>query len=84
LNGKEIDMKIQKAKPSDKLHKVSTEIVDVMRKAELNPDEVLNIMLNILARSAIITCLSRHELLEAVGVAYNLHLAEESGNETLN
>jgi len=84
LNGKEIDMKIQKAKPSDRIHKVSTEIVDVMRKAELQPDEVVNIMLNILARSAIITCLSKQELLEAVGVAYDLHIADESNNETLN
>jgi PBP1b-binding outer membrane lipoprotein LpoB len=77
-------MKIQKAKPSDRIHKVSTEIVDVMRKAELQPDEVVNIMLNILARSAIITCLSKQELLEAVGVAYDLHIADESNNETLN
>lgn len=77
-------MKIQKAKPSDRIHKVSTEIVDVMRKAELQPDEVVNIMLNILARSAIITCLPKQELLEAVGVAYDLHIADESNNETLN
>ena len=55
-----------------------------MRRAELRPDDVLNIMLNILARSAIITCLTKEELLEAVGVAYNLHLVEESKDETLN
>ena len=77
-------MRIEKAKPSDKLHKVSTEIVDLMRKAELQPDDVLNIMLNILARSAIITCLSRQELVEAVTTTYDLHIANESNNETLN
>jgi len=77
-------MRIEKAKPSDKLHKVSTEIVDLMRKAELQPDDVLNIMLNILARSAIITCLSRQELVEAVTTTYDLHSANESNNETLN
>lgn len=77
-------MKIQKATPSEKIHKVSTEIVDLMRRAELRPDDVLNIMLNILARSAIITCLTKEELLEAVSVAYDLHLVEESKDETLN
>jgi hypothetical protein len=77
-------MRIEKAKPSDKLHKVATDVVNLMRQAELQPDEVLNIMLNILARSAIITCLSRQELVEAVTTTYDLHIAGESNNETLN
>ena len=78
-------MKIEKAPPSDKLHKVSTEIIELMRRADLRPEDVMNIMLNILARSAILLCMERNDLLEAVGCAYDLHIADESNNnETLN
>ena len=78
-------MKIEKAPPSDKLHKVSTEIIELMRRADLRPEDVMNIMLNILARSAILLCMERNDLLEALGLAYDLHIADESNNnETLN
>lgn len=74
-----------KAAPIGKLHSVSSEVIELMRKADLHPDEVMNIMLNLLARSAILLCMERKELLEALGLAYDLHIADESNNnETLN
>jgi hypothetical protein len=67
-----------------KLQQVTGQLIDVMRKAELQPDEVLNIVVNILARSAIITCMDKSDLMEALSMTYDAHLNEESGNETLN
>jgi hypothetical protein len=84
LNGKEKHMTIKKAKPSERVFKISGEVIDLMRKADLLPDEVMNIMLNILAQSAVITCLPKDELVEALIMAYDLHLTEHGKNETLN
>jgi len=67
-----------------KLQQVTSQLIDVMRKAELKPDEVLNIVVNILARSAIITCMDKSDLMEALSMTYDAHLNEESNNETLN
>ena len=67
-----------------KLQLVTSQLIDVMRKAELQPDEVLNIVVNILARSAIITCMDKSDLLEALSMTYDAHLNEENNNETLN
>lgn len=67
-----------------KLQLVTSQLIDVMRKAELQPDEVLNIVVNILARSAIITCMDKSDLLEALSMTYDAHLNEENSNETLN
>jgi len=67
-----------------KLQLVTSQLIDVMRKAELQPDEVLNIVVNILARSAIITCMDKSDLLEALSMTYDAHLNEESKDETLN
>jgi len=68
----------------DKLQQVSGQIIDVMRKAELKPDEVLNILINILARSSIITCVEKQEVIGGLSLAYDMHLAQENSNETLN
>jgi len=84
LNGKEIDMKQQVQMGGVKLQLVTSQLIDVMRKAELQPDEVLNIVVNILARSAIITCMDKSDLLEALSMTYDAHLNEESKDETLN
>lgn len=67
-----------------KLQRVTSQVIDVMRNADLRPDEVLNIVVNILARSAIITCTDKSDLLEALSMTYDAHLAEENNNETLN
>ena len=67
-----------------KLQQVTGQLIDVMRKAELQPDEVLNIVVNILAKSAIITCMDKSDLMEALSMTYDAHLNEESSNETLN
>jgi hypothetical protein len=67
-----------------KLQQVTGQLIDVMRKAELKPDEVLNIVVNILARSAIITCMDKSDLMEALSMTYDAHLNEDSSNETLN
>lgn len=67
-----------------KLQLVTSQLIDVMRKSELQPDEVLNIVVNILARSAIITCMDKSDLLEALSMTYDAHLNEENNNETLN
>jgi hypothetical protein len=67
-----------------KLQLVTSQLIDVMRKAELKPDEVLNIVVNILAKSAIITCMDKSDLMEALSMTYDAHLNEESSNETLN
>ena len=67
-----------------KLQLVTSQLIDVMRKAELKPDEVLNIVVNILAKSAIITCMDKGDLMEALSMTYDAHLNEESSNETLN
>jgi len=67
-----------------KLQLVTSQLIDVMRKSELQPDEVLNIVVNILARSAIITCMDKSDLLEALSMTYDAHLNEEHKNETLN
>jgi hypothetical protein len=68
----------------DKLQQVSGQIIDVMRKAELKPDEVLNILINILARSSIITCVEKKEIVGGLALAYDMHLSQENNNETLN
>jgi hypothetical protein len=67
-----------------KLQQVTSQLIDVMRKAELKPDEALNIIVNILARSAIITCMDKSDLMEALSMTYDAHLNEENSNETLN
>jgi hypothetical protein len=67
-----------------KLQLVTSQLIDVMRKAELKPDEVLNIVVNILAKSAIITCMDKSDLMEALSMTYDAHLNEENSNETLN
>jgi len=67
-----------------KLQQVTGQLIDVMRKAELKPDEVLNIVVNILARSAIITCMDKSDLMEALSMTYDAHLNEDNSNETLN
>ena len=67
-----------------KLQQVTGQLIDVMRKAELQPDEVLNIVVNILARSAIITCMDKSDLMEALSLTYDAHLNEDNSNETLN
>ena len=68
----------------DKLQQVSGQIIDVMRRAELKPDEVINILINILARSSIIACVEKKEVIGGLALAYDLHLSQENSNETLN
>ena len=77
-------MKMREATPDERAFQISGEVIDLMRKAELMPDEVMNIMLNILAQSAVITCLPKDELVEALTTAYDLHLINHSKDETFN
>jgi hypothetical protein len=86
LNGKEIDMKIGAPQLSrdKKLYEASEVMIKAMRDADMKPDEVLNVLLNLLARSAVLACVDKAIILEGLASAYDMHIADDSSNETFN
>ena len=78
--------KLKKPYLSDdkKLYEITDTFVEIMREAELRPDEVINILLNLLARSSILACVDRDTIVSGLSHTYDMHLEQDSKNETLN
>lgn len=79
-------MKIKNPHLSDdkKLYAITDTFVEIMREAELRPDEVLNILLNLLSRSSILACVDKDTIVSGLSHTYDMHLEQDSKNETLN
>ena len=67
-----------------KLYEITNTIVELFSEARLRPDEVLNLLLNLLARSSILACVDRDTIVTGLAQTYDLHLEQDSKNETLN
>ena len=78
--------KLKKPYLSDdkKLYEITDTIVELFSDARLRPDEVLNLLLNLLARSSILACVDRDTLVSGLVKTYDAHLEQDSKNETLN
>ena len=68
----------------NKLYEITNTFVEIMRDAELRPDEVINILLNLLARSSILACIDRDTIVTGLAQTYNMHLAQDTKDETFN
>ena len=67
-----------------KLYEVTGAIVELLGEARLRPDEVINLLLNLLSRSSILACVDRDTIVTGLAQTYDLHLEQDSKNETLN
>ena len=78
--------KLKKPYLSDdkKLYEITDTIVELFSEARLRPDEVLNLLLNLLARSSILACVDRDTLVSGLVMTYDAHLEQDSKNETFN
>ena len=78
--------KLKKPYLSDdkKLYEITNTFVEIMSEAELRPDEVLNLLLNLLARSSILACVDRDTIVTGLAQTYDMHLEQDSKNETFN
>ena len=79
-------MKVKTPYLSDdkKLYEITDTIVELFSEARLRPDEVLNLLLNLLARSSILACIDRDTIVTGLAQTYNMHLEQDSKNETFN
>ena len=78
--------KLKKPYLSDdkKLYEITNTIVELFSEARLRPDEVLNLLLNLLARSSILACVDRDTIVTGLAQTYDMHLEQDSKNETFN
>ena len=62
------------------LHKV----LAVLRESDLNTADVMNLLINLVAEVAVVECIDRESFITTMGKTYDLHLANDAENETIN
>lgn len=67
-----------------KLILVTNQVLRLCDAAEMSVADMMNMLTNLMAEVAVGECIDRETMLNAVGVTYDLHLAESMKNETFN
>lgn len=66
------------------MYKAQNDVLEALDRNNLNGAEVANILLNLFVNLAVVNCVSRENLLAAVGTVYDARLQDETQNSTFN
>jgi hypothetical protein len=59
-------------------------VLAVLRDSDLNTADVMNLLINLVAEVAVVECIDRESFITTMGKTYDLHLANDAENETIN
>lgn len=59
-------------------------VLRVLGESDLSTADVMNLLVNLVAEVAVVECLDRESFITTMGKTYDLHLANNAKNETIN
>jgi hypothetical protein len=67
-----------------RLLRTLNKVLAVLRDSDLNTADVMNLLINLVAEVAVVECIDRESFITTMGKTYDLHLANDAENETIN
>jgi hypothetical protein len=67
-----------------RLLRTLNKVLAVFRDSDLNTADVMNLLINLVAEVAVVECIDRESFIATMGKTYDLHLANDAENETIN